>query len=85
MSWLKKFFGKRFKELSPQVIEEGEKFAVVQITSTSVPRGFSSIGFILVNKVGNYGVTPSLSLHEGPLNEKARKRMQDALKKQESQ
>ncbi len=82
MSWMKKYFGKDFERLSPQVIEDGESFAVVQITST-MPRGFSGIGFILVRKTGKYGVTPAESLHEGPLNEKARKKLKDALKKQE--
>ncbi len=85
MNWLKRYFGKHFKELSPQVIEESEKWAVVQITNTKLPRGFSSIGFILVDKAGTHGKTPATSLHEGPLTAKVMKTMQNALKKKEEQ
>ena len=62
--WLKNYFGKEFSVLSPAVIAEGRTKAVVRLTRRAT-KGFSGMGYILVDKKGKNNVSDHLVLHEG--------------------
>lgn len=63
-SWLKKYYGGDFEELSPEVIHEGKRLALVKLSRES-QFGFSGIGFVLIEKNGNHLAGPHMSMHEG--------------------
>lgn len=65
MEWLKKYYGKDFEKFSPSVVKEGKKWAVVKLNRSNPAKGFSSIGYVLIQKHGTHASSPYLSLHEG--------------------
>lgn len=64
-AWVKTYFGKKVKDLSPTVVEEGKRYAIVRIQDMGQKGEFSKVGFILVLKNGRYGASPHDSLFEG--------------------
>ncbi len=65
MSWLKTYYGKDFEKFSPSIVKEGKKWAVVKLNRSSPAKGFSSIGYVLIQRNGTHSSSPYLSLHEG--------------------
>lgn len=65
MEWLKRYYGKDYDKFSPSVVSEGKKWAVVKLNRSTVQKGFSSIGFVLIQKHGSHESSPYVSLHEG--------------------
>ena len=84
MDWLKKYFGKDDMDfLSPTIIEQGKKKAIVRLTRTG-SRGFSGIGYILVDMNGRHSVSAHKSLHEGVPSAADMERMKLQLKKEDA-
>lgn len=82
MSWLKKYYGDDFEKLSPEVVEEGKKFAIVKLTG-QVGRSFSGVGFVLIKKTDSHNSSKSVSLHEGLPSAADMERMKNELRKAE--
>lgn len=84
MDWLKKYFGKDDMDfLSPVIIAEGKKKAIVRLTRTGA-RGHSGIGYILVDKTGRHSVSNHKSLHEGVPSAADMEKMKELLKKEDA-
>lgn len=82
--WVKKHFGKKEKTLTPSVVEEGKKYAIVRIQDMAQKGAFSKVGFILVLKAGRYGISPHESLFEGVPTVPDLFNMKNRLEKKES-
>jgi hypothetical protein len=66
--WLSDYFGSEFDTLSPTVVVEGIRVAVVRITNVNLPKEFKAVGYILVKKNGRFDASTHISLHEGIAN-----------------
>lgn len=83
MEWLKKYFSKDdFDFLSPTVVVDGKKKAIVRLTRTGA-QGHSGVGYILVDKNGRHSVSTHKSLHEGVPSAADMERMKETLKKED--
>lgn len=80
--WLKKYYGKEFDELHPEVVFDGRFKAVVKLTKT-VSRAHNGVGFVLIEKNGRHATSIHKSLHEGMPSQKDMDRMQETLKKED--
>lgn len=79
VKWLERYYGKDFDFLNPQVIHDGAKKAVVRLTRVG-DRGYSGIGYVLIDKSGNHFSSTPVSLHEGVPSQKDLDRMKEVLK-----
>jgi hypothetical protein len=73
--WLKTYYGKQTETFNPQVVIDGSKYAVVRLTKTEAPRGFSKVGYVLIRKDGRHVGGAQRSLHEGLANQDHLERM----------
>lgn len=79
VKWLERYYGKEFDFLNPQIVHEGENKAVVRLTRVG-DRGYSGIGYVLIDKNGNHFASSPVSLHEGVPSQKDLDRMKEVLK-----
>lgn len=64
--WLKSYYGPEgLKNLSPEVVEEGKKYAIIKLLGAQPPSTYSKVGFVLISKNGRYGASPQEALFEG--------------------
>lgn len=82
MDWLKKYYGKDFDLLNPEVVLDGKKKAVVKLTKTGA-RGFSGVGYVLIDKNGSHLASSHKSLHEGMPTKTDMDRMKEILTKED--
>lgn len=81
--WLERYYGKDFDFLNPVVIFDGTNKAVVRLTRTAT-RGYSGIGYVLLDKNGTHFTCSPISLHEGVPAQADLDRMQALLKKEDA-
>jgi hypothetical protein len=81
-NWLERYYGKDFDLLNPTVFIDGKKKAVVRLTKTG-ERGYSGVGFVLIDKNGNHTASSHKSLHEGLPTDTDLERMRQELKKED--
>jgi hypothetical protein len=62
--WLKKYYGNNVDFLNPELIQEGKKWALVKLQKPA-SKGYSSIGYVLIQKNGSHEGSKYFSLHEG--------------------
>jgi len=79
VKWLERYYGKDFDFLNPTVEIDGKNKAVVRLTRVG-DRGYSGIGFVLIDKNGSHFASTPVSLHEGVPSQKDLDRMKEALK-----
>lgn len=63
-SWLMDYYGRDFDMLNPEVVMEGEKYAVVRLRKVFTNM-IGSVGYVLIKKNGSHASTPFKSLHDG--------------------
>lgn len=80
--WLERYYGKDFDFLNPQIIFDGEKKAVIRLTRVG-NRGFSGIGYVLIDKNGSHLASTPKSLHEGIPSQADLDRMKEVLRKED--
>lgn len=81
--WLRNYYGKDFDRLSPSVVEEGDRFAVVKLFNHEVRTSNPKIGYVLIDKRGSFAVSPHQSLFEGIPSQADVDSMKAALSKRE--
>lgn len=80
--WLERYYGKDVDFLNPQVVFERENKAVVRLTRVG-DRGYSGIGYVLINKSGSHTASTHKSLHEGVPSQADLDRMKATLEKED--
>lgn len=63
-SWLQRYYGDETEKLTPVVLFEGKKSAVVMLRSKV--KNVTQVGYVLIEKSGKHNISKHEALHEGP-------------------
>lgn len=80
--WLQKYYGKEADFLNPEIILDGKKKAIIRLTRTG-GKGFSGIGYVLVDKHGSHSTSSPMSLFEGVPSLADMNHMRETLQKED--
>lgn len=77
--WLKRYYGEAFSELNPDVVRDGNQWALVKLNRVA-ERGYRGIGYVLIKKNGAHASSNYHILGEGVQTFDALSKMVDKLK-----
>lgn len=63
-SWLQRYYGDEVEKLTPVVLFDGKRYAVVMLRSKV--KSITQIGYVLIEKNGKHNISKHEALHEGP-------------------
>ncbi|TXH10932.1 MAG: hypothetical protein E6R04_03960 [Spirochaetes bacterium] len=78
--WLKRYYGDSFAELNPDVVAEGNRWAVVKLNRVA-ERGYRGIGYVLIKKNGSHTSSNYHILGEGVQTAEALQEMKERLER----
>jgi hypothetical protein len=82
--WLKRYYGDSFAELNPDVVTEGNQWAIVKLNRVA-ERGYRGIGYVLIKKNGSHASSNYHILGEGVQTFEAMLKMKEKLNEIDSQ
>lgn len=85
MSWLETYYGKDFDKFQPTVVFEGKRWAVVRLSRNAPQKGYSSVGYVLIQKRGTHASSVYVPLHEGVATQTQLDEMAKVLAKKEAE
>lgn len=77
--WLKRYYGESFKDLNPDVVSDGDYWAIVKLNRLA-ERGYSGVGYVLIKKTGSHLSSNYEVLGEGLQTADQLQKMKERLK-----